>query len=723
MIEYIKELRAFLISGKGYSYVIYVNGRGLLQQIHYGKAIDEIDISSLIAVHGNRAAPGDDINWDMCTGYMPSECASFGRGDYRPSTVIIKRNDGARMSTFKYKAHKIVEGVRPLEGMPCIRSAEQTLIITLSDVLSNTEINLYYSVLNNSPVLVRNLVVRNIGEESVDLTRAYSFCVDLPDIGAFSALRLSGSWARERKPDITKIADGTIRIESMLGYSSHEMNPFLGILVDDCSENHGECYGFNLIYSGSFVINADMCSNQRLRITGGINENLFDWKLESGKSFVTPQVAMCYSDGGLGDMSRGYHDFFRNYIINPDYVNRPRPIVVNNWEGTYFDFNNERLFAIIDEAKDTGIDTFVLDDGWFGKRDDDTSGLGDWFVNERKLEGGLTAVIEHCKKNGLKFGLWFEPEMISEDSDLYRSHPDWVIGKRGVEPCRGRNQLILDLTKQEVVDYVFNVISRILSDNEISYVKWDKNRTMTEFYSDSLSADRQGELMHRYTLGFYSLAERLTKRFPDVFFEGCAGGGGRFDGGALYYFPQIWTSDDTDALERTKIQWGTSICYPVSSMSCHVSACPNHQTRRVTPFATRGAIASLGPTGYELDLAKLTEDEKTQLKAQIEAYKKIDDLVLSGDLYRLANPFETNYFCEMLVSKDKTRAYLVGERFRGDPCDHDRVIKLRGLDKTKVYHIKELDITVSGASLMGVGLLYPRLADCESWIWHISEAE
>ena len=499
------------------------------------------------------------------------------------------------------------------------------------------------------------------------------------------------------------------------------MNPFMAILADGCTENSGECYGINLLYSGSFAITAEVSSNKSVRVQGGINDYLFSWELDGGESFITPQTALCYSAEGFGGLSRAYHDFFRDYIIDPKRVYERRPVVVNNWEATYFNFDNEKLFAIIDEAAKLGIDTFVLDDGWFGKRNDDKSGLGDWTVNDKKLKGGLKPIIDRCKKNGMKFGLWFEPEMISEDSDLYRAHPDWAIKKEGVEPCRGRNQLVLDFTRKEIVDYVFNAVSKVLKENDISYVKWDKNRDITENFSASLLADRQGEFLHRYTLGFYDLAERLISAFPDVFFEGCAGGGGRFDGGALYYFPQIWTSDNTDGLERPKIQWGTSICYPLSSMSCHVSACPNHQTQRTTPFATRGAIASLGATGYELDLTKLTEAEKKQVKEQILSYKRIDGLILKGDLFRLANPFETNYFCEMIVAKDKTEAYVVGERFRGDPCDHDRILKLNGLDENKTYTIKELCVTASGKALMSAGVHYPRLPDCGSWIWHIEE--
>lgn len=724
MICFNEKEQSFLLSGKNYSYAMYVNRAGFLQQAYYGTKIKENDVAFLIEAIGKNAEPNpNNRNMDFATGSMPSECGCFGRGDFRPATVIVRREDGAAMSRLKYAGHRIVRGcVRP-KGMPGIRKADETLTVTLKDDFSDAEIDLHYCVLQDSDVLVRSLTVRNEGKTPIDLEKAYSFGLDLPDTGKFEALRLVGAWASERKPVVTPLAEGTLRIDSGRGYSSHQMNPFMGILADRCNENGGECYGVNLLYSGNFAITADLSWDRRLRVQGGINEETFSWRLNAGESFDTPQVALCYSSEGLGGMSRAYHDFFRNYIIDPKRVGMRRPIVVNNWEATYFDFNNEKLFAIIDEAVGTGIDTFVLDDGWFGRRNSDSGALGDWYVNEEKLQGGLTAVIDRCKRKGLKFGLWFEPEMISEDSDLYRAHPDWIIGKEGVAPAQYRNQWILDLTRKEVVDFVFHAVSEILSENDISYVKWDKNREMSEYFSAGLPADRQGEFNHRYTLGFYDLAERLTTAFPNVFFEGCAGGGGRFDGGALYYFPQIWTSDDTDALERTKIQWGTSFCYPLSSMSCHVSACPNHQTQRITPFDTRGAIASLGATGYELDLSKLTEEEKAQVKEQVDRYKEIDDLILNGDLYRLSDPFTTDYFCEMVVSKDKTKAYVVGERFRGDPCDHDRVLKLRGLDENKIYIIRELNVTAGGGVLMSAGLLYPRLSDCGSWMWHLEEKQ
>ena len=377
------------------------------------------------------------------------------------------------------------------------------------------------------------------------------------------------------------------------------------------------------------------------------------------------------------------------------------------------------MCVLIDEAASLGIDTFVLDDGWFGTRNDETSGLGDWFVNESKLTGGLSLLIKHCEERGLRFGLWIEPEMVNENSDFYRAHPDYIIHREGIEPAQRRNQFVLDFTRKEVVDAVYTALSGILRRYNISYIKWDMNRNITEFYSPSLPSHRQGELTHRYILGVYDLANRLTTEFPHVFFEGCAAGGGRFDAGMLFYFAQIWTSDVTDAYDRARIQYGTSVCYPVSSMSCHVSVCPNHQTGRSLSLFTRGSVASLGATGYELDLTKLSQKEKEEVRSQIASYKKIDELVLHGDLYRLRNPLHHRWFCEMIVSKDKTCAYVVGERILSRAWDYDEYICLYGLDENKIYHIKELNVTMSGSALINAGILMPRLHDFSAWTWHI----
>ena len=721
MVRYQTKTKSFLLSGKNFSYAVYVNAAGYLQTLYYGAKITESDSAYLITHIGETAAPNpEDKNADLFQDGMPAELGCYAHGDYREPTVIVTRADGASMSRFRFCSFKVYSGVPALNGLPHARQGGETLAVTLKDDFSDAEIVINYTVWDDLDVLVRNMEIVNTGKEAVILKKAFSFCTDLPECD-YGLLRLEGVWGKERTPEVTPLGHGITRLQTLRGKSSHYINPFMGILCKACTEFSGECYGVQLVYSGSFAITAEKSSNGTVRVQGGINDTNFGWELAGGERFITPQAALCYSREGLGGMSRSYADFLRAQIIDPVHAFEDRPIVANNWEATYFDFDAARLLPIIDWAAGLGVDTFVLDDGWFGKRNDDKSGLGDWYVNEKKLEGGLKRVIRRCKERGLKFGLWFEPEMVSEDSDLYRAHPDWAIAKEGFPPAFGRNQLVLDFTRKEVVDYVFRMVSKVLDENEISYVKWDMNRDLTEYFSKRLPAHRQGEFAHRYVLGVYDLAERLTRAYPNVFFEGCASGGGRFDAGALYYFPQIWTSDDTDGFERTKIQWGTSTCYPVSSMSCHVSACPNHQTGRITPFETRGVVASLGAFGYELDLSKLTEAEKWQVMRQIENYRRIQGLVLKGDLYRLSNPFEQNYFCVMLVSKDKTEAYVAGERILGDPCDHNRILKLRGLDENKVYTVEELGITASGSALVNAGVLFPKLPDFGSWTWHIRE--
>ncbi len=652
--------KQFLLEGKNYSYVMFVNGDGFLQQLHYGGKMEKEDIGFLADTYLSTV-PNHWINKDEAFDSLPSEYGFYAKGDYKEPTAIFERQDGASMSRLRYDSYRVEKDAPKIVGMPHVRSGDETLVITLKDDFSDIEVDLYYTVCDSSDVLVRNAIIRNVGKEPVMLKRAFSFRVELAN-GEYQLLRLAGRWGQERIPEIAPVAHGLTRIHSLRGSSSHQTNPFMGILRKDCGEESGECYGVQLVYSGSFALTAEWSKYGALTLQGGINETGFCWELRGGESFVTPQVLLTYSNAGMGGMSREIHDFLRERIINPAYAFKRRPVVINNWEATYFDFDNEKLCAIITEAAKLGIDTFVLDDGWFGKRTNDFAGLGDWFVNEEKLKGGLKKVSACCKEHGMKFGLWFEPEMVNEDSELFRAHPDWALCKEGVEPMRSRQQLVLDFTRKEVVDYIFGAVSKIIKENDISYIKWDMNRYVSECYSASLPYHRQGEVMHRYILGVYDLAQRLLDEFPDLFIEGCAGGGGRFDAGMLYYFPQIWTSDDSDAHERTKIQWGTSLCYPLSSMSCHVSVCPNHQTGRTVPFDTRGNIASLGAFGYELDVTKMTDEDNEGVKAQIEACKRTDRLILSGELYRLSNPLESNYFCMLVVSKDKSEAYVVGER-------------------------------------------------------------
>lgn len=720
MIDYIEDERAIYLAGKNYAYVLYVDRCGNLQNLHYGAKIEKADISYLIDRIGEPVTRElHDLNF-FSHERLRCECGAYGRGDYREPTVIVERGDGGTVSEFRYVRHTLQDGAPHMKGLPHAHSGGRTITVTLRDVCSNTELDLYYTVWDDSDVLVRNITMRNTGKETLAVKKAFSFCVDLPDC-RYKMLRLHGAWTRERTPEITDIGHGVVRLQSMRGASGFEIHPFTALLEDDCTETQGVCYGVQLVYSGSFALTAEVNSYGVVRLQGGINDTQFCWELKAGDAFTTPQALLCYTSQGMGALSRAYADFIREHIVNPAYVYKHRPIVINNWEATYFDFDNEKLFAIIDEAAQLGVDTFVLDDGWFGRRNDASLGLGDWFVNEKKLAGGLKTVIERCRQNGLRFGLWFEPEMVSPDSDLYRTHSDWAIHKTGIEPIVGRKQFVLDFTRKEIVDCIYESMRKLLSENDISYVKWDMNRFITECYSESLPPDRQGEFMHRYILGVYELAERLVSSFPNVFFEGCASGGGRFDAGMLYYFPQLWTSDDTDGYERARIQWGTSMCYPLSAMSCHVSACPNHQTGRTTSLPTRGAIASLGATGYELDPARLTEEEKDLCRTQITAYKKIEDLILRGDLYRLANPFTDNYFCETVVSKDKCRAYVVGEQVRALPNSPVEYVRLCGLDENKTYRIVECNKIVSGKTLVHIGIPLPKLKDYESFTWHIEE--
>ncbi len=727
MIIYNKELRTFLLSGKSYSYVIKISEVGIIHNLHYGAKIKKTDLAYLIVKEESRqpnpCPKKDDINVDNTLNNVFSEYGFTGRGDYHEPSAIFERKDGGIVSRLVYKKHKIVKGAPVLEGLPHVRTADQTLIITLKDQFSAMEADLYYTVSDDTDVIARHAVLRNTGKQIINLKKADSFCFCLP-FAAYRSLRIGGRWAQERIPQINDVVHGITSVKSYRGAPAHQNNPFMSVLKSDCGEEQGECYGIQLCYSGSFHITIHNESPDcPIRVQAGVFAPNFSWELKGGASFATPQAFLCYSCGGLGQMSRSYANFLRERVINPAYVYKTRPIVVNNWEATYFDFTNERLYPIIDAAAGLGVDTFVLDDGWFGKRVHDHAGLGDWFVNEERLPGGLKPVIDRCKQNGLKFGLWFEPEMVNEDSDLFRAHPDWAISKAGVEPIRARNQLVLDMSRQEVVDYIFDSISKILANNDISYVKWDFNRYLSEYFTRGLPAHRQGEFLHRFVLGTYSLAQRLMDAFPHIFFEGCAGGGGRFDAGMLYYFPQYWTSDDTDGFERTKIQWGTSMCYPLSAMSCHVSECPNHQTHRNTPFETRGAIASLGATGYELDVSKLTQEDREKTVQQVKNYKRIADLILHGDLYRLRSPFNGNYFCVNVVSKDKTQAYVVGECFRGVPGAFSETIYLNGLADDKNYYIEELNVTASGASLKNAGVIAPSLPDYGSWTWHLQEVK
>ncbi len=715
MIKFDEKTRTFFLHGKEVSYLFRVDEYGYLEHLYFGpKAEDDLsylNAPSFLSFSPTPPGAGGDFSLDT----VRQEYGTYGQGDFRIPAFLAVREDGERASRLLYTGHAFTEGGVP--NMPHARGG-QTLRIDLKDARSSLTVHLFYTVFDDSDVIVRSASVANRGTAHATLLRADAFSVDLFESDV-RAVRLVGRHANERMPEETPLGHGSIAVRSSRGASSHQANPFLALLLGNADEERGECYGFGLIYSGSFVLEAERSQTDLIRVRGGIDDTNFSWELAPNEMFFTPQSMISYSKEGLGGLSRTLSRFLRAHVACMEAM-RSRPVVCNNWEATYFDFTPPRLLALIDEAAELGIDTFVLDDGWFGSRNSDAEGLGDWFVNEKKLRGGLAPLIARCRERGMTFGIWFEPEMVSEKSELYRAHPDWTVGRS--PRAESRNQYVLDFSRPEVVDYLFGAMENILRCG-VGYVKWDMNRHLTEFTSEALPAARQGEFSHRYMLGVYALAERLKAAFPDVFFEGCSGGGGRFDAGMLYYFPQIWTSDNTDAFDRARIEWGTSFAYPLSAMSCHVSACPNHQTGRTTPFSSRGDIASLGATGYELDLGKLTEEEKEAVRGQIARYRSIEPLLLFGDAYRLLDPFRGNYFCMEVVSGDRSRAYVVGMTAHAAAADYPRRVRLRGLDPEKRYFVPSLQRSLTGAALQNAGLLLPRAAhDFETWTW-LLEAE
>ncbi|GJM80228.1 alpha-galactosidase [Paenibacillus sp. HMSSN-139] len=638
---------------------------------------------------------------------LPQEYPQYGTSDFRSPAYQVRLANGTRATELTYRTHRIVPGKPALEGLPALyveqTSEAETLELELEDRVSGLSVVLSYTVFADFDAIARSARLGNGGSEPIQLERALSASVDFPD-ASYDALYLSGAWARERHVQRRRLAPGVTGISSRRGSSSHQQNPFLALLRPDATEQRGEVYGFSLVYSGNFTAEAEVEQFGTTRVSIGINPFDFTWKLEPGENFQTPEAVLVYSAEGLGGMSRTYHRLYRTRLCRGQFRDQERPILVNNWEATYFDFNADKIEAIAQEGSKLGIELFVLDDGWFGRRDRDNSSLGDWFEDRRKLPEGLADLARRVKDTGLQFGLWFEPEMVSPDSDLYRAHPDWCLHVPERRRTEARDQLVLDMSRSDVRQYLYDRLSDIFSTVPITYVKWDMNRNMTEIGSAASPAERQGEVAHRYMLGLYELLERLTSEFPHILFESCSGGGGRFDPGMLYYMPQTWTSDDTDAAERLKIQYGTSLVYPVSTMGAHVSAVPNHQVERTTPLTFRGDVAMSGNFGYELDLTRFTDDEKDTAKRQIALYKEIRGLVQQGDLYRLQSPFEGNETAWMFVSPDQNEALLFYFRVLAEPNGPLRSVKLQGLDPAKDYEVAGSGEVYGGDRLMSAGL-------------------
>lgn len=724
---FLEEEKIFKLDTRNTTYVIaVVDDEQFLGHVYYGKKLKEVHLDGLLRIHENPFVPSKN-NRDRVSflDSFPMEYPAHGLGDYRESCINIRTEKGNVGLALSYVSHKITEGKDGLEGLPASfgKAGEcETLEILCEDKVTGLQVILQYGIFDEADVITRSVKVVNTGKEDLYLTKVYSACLDM-DNKDFEAISLHGSWARERQIQTVPVSHGKYSVESIRGESSHQDHPFLALKTKNADQENGEVYAMHFVYSGNFKAQVQSDQFDQVRMTMGIHPEDFTWKLKEGESFQAPETVLVYSAQGLGQMTRIFHDFYRNHLIRSEYKNQKRPILINNWEATYFDFDTDKLIAIAKQASALGIEMLVMDDGWFGNRCDDNRALGDWFVNEEKLKGGLKYLVDEVNKLGMKFGIWFEPEMISPDSDLYRAHPDYAIAIPGREPSLCRNQYVLDLTRKEVRDYAYECVAKILRSADIEYVKWDMNRQLSDIGSLELPADQMGELYHRYVLAVYEMQERMMTEFPHLLLENCSGGGARFDPGMLYYSPQIWCSDDTDAIERLKIQEGTALIYPLSTMGAHVSDCPNHTVGRVTPFETRGYVALAGTFGYELDVTKIPESDREQIPAQVAMYHKYNDLVREGDYYRIASYAENHYFdCYGVVSKDKKEALYTYVQVLNRPNYHSRRIYLKGLAAEKYYAIEGEEGTWSGEQLMNAGLLVQNpFGDFKGKLIHLTE--
>lgn len=728
-ITYYEKNQLFKLDTPNTSYIIGIVGSDrFLGHIYYGKKLCGIEgVEELLRTWENPSLLNADSRERLSfLNSLPFEYSTHGIGDNRESSIRVRDQYGHGAVAFTYESHKIINGKPPLEGLPSTFGMKSkpddvtTLIITGVDPVLNLKAELSYSVFSDTDAIARSVRVINYSSESIYLEKVMSGCLDM-DNRNFEVLTMHGSWARERRMERKKLGHGKFSAGTNRGGNCHQEHPFMALLTEGTNQANGEVYGFHFVYSGNFIVQAEVDQFNSVRVVMGIHPEDFCWKLEPGESFQAPEMIMTYSCDGLDGMTRSLHKLYKNHLIRSAYLNKERPILINNWEATYFDFDEQKLLEIARESAKLGIEMLVIDDGWFGNRYDDNRALGDWKVNEQKLKGGLKYLADEVNKLGMKLGLWFEPEMISPDSDLYRAHPDWAIAIPNRKPGKSRNQYVLDISRKEVRDNIMDQVCGILNSANISYVKWDMNRPLSDLGSYGLPADRQGELYHRYVLGVYEMQQRLLDEFPDLLLENCSGGGGRFDPGMLYYSPQIWCSDNTDAIDRLAIQESTAMLYPLSSIGAHVSACPNHTVGRNTPFDTRAIVAMAGTFGYELDITKLSDDEKRQVKIQTTWYHKLNKLIREGNYYRLAS-YQQNGSCDcfQVCSPDGRKSLLFFIQVKNEPNQRSRFIKLRGLKKNALYNIKEIDLvndaelslkTANSDVLMHAGLGIGRMRD------------
>ena len=725
-IRYDKERGLITLQTETSAYQMQIGPLGYLLHTYYGRRCDD----GFAYLHLERDCGFSPNPRELCEsrGFsldtMPQEYSGSNGGDFRLPSVLLRTEDGVHGADFRYVRHEILDGKYALEALPSAfpgTDRTETLSIVLADTATGLEAELLYGVFEKRNMITRAVRLRNTGDRVIYLEKAASACLDLP-FGEWDCLHFYGRHAMERSPERHPVIHGIQLFSSGRGASGHQHNPFMILCDREAGEDHGECYGVMLCYSGNHQMETELDQTGSVRIVSGIGERGFCWKLKPGETFETPELFLCYSAEGLTPLSQYFHRFIRENLCRSKWVHQKRPVLLNSWEAAYLDFDEERILHLADEAKAIGVELLVLDDGWFGARNSDNCALGDWYPNQSKLPHGLDGLIRRVNEKGLRFGLWVEPEMVSENSDLYRRHPDWALQVPGRSPAIGRNQLVLDLSRPEVTDWMYETVSKLLRENNIEYIKWDMNRSLTDVWSAGLPADQQGETSHRYVLGLYRVMSRLTEEFPEVLFEGCAGGGGRFDAGMLAYVPQIWCSDNTDAISRLQIQQGTSFGYPASAMGAHVSACPNHQTGRSAPFGTRAVTAMAGTFGYELDPGKLSEAERQEIIDQIARFHELEDLVREGNLYRIAGEENKRFSAWQFVADDGRKSIfsLVLKEPEGNP--EPLHVRLKGLYPALSYRMvwadfagclyrEELTIpdVLSGAALMYGGLTLPRI--------------
>ena len=711
-IIYCEKDRTFTLQTKNTTYQMQVDRYGFLLHLYYGKKTDGC-MDYLLTYYdrgfsGNPYDAGEDRTYSMDT--LPQEFPCYGNGDFRSTAFAVENADGSMSCDLRYKSHKIFDGKYNLEGLPAVYASEQeaqTLEILMEDPVTGVKVVLLYGVLPAQDIITRSVSVKNESSGKIYLNKIESASLDFL-YGDYELLTFYGRHAMERNVQRVPVVHGTQKIGSVRGTSSHQYNPMMILAEKETTEDKGNCYAMSFVYSGCFQgeVLKDQLNQTRMML--GLQEEAFRYPLEAGEMFQAPEVILSYSSEGMNRLSQNLHHCIRQHICRGKYKEEIRPILINSWEAAYFDFTGDTIYELAKAAKEVNIDMLVMDDGWFGKRDDDNSGLGDWFVNEKKLGGTLGNLIKRINDLGVKFGIWIEPEMVSEDSDLYRKHPDWALMVPGRNPVRSRNQLVLDFSRKEVVDEIYDQICKVLDQGNIEYVKWDMNRSLMDVYS-SVTRD-QGRVLHDYVLGLYDFLERLVQRYPNLLIEGCSGGGGRFDAGMMYYTPQIWCSDNTDAIDRLRIQYGTSFGYPVSVVGSHVSAVPNHQTGRKTPLHTRGVVAMSGTFGYELNLMKLSEEEKQEIREQIAEYKSYASIIQNGLYYRLSNP-TTEEICawEFVHTDEKEQSKvllnIVMQVIHGNMTVN--YVKLQGLEETAVYREEKSGKRYTGAALMYGGMPLP----------------